>query len=195
MSEMISTFVATYGYLAVFVGTLFEGETILLAAGYAAQRGLLDWPIVFAVGVLGGTLGDQIAFLLGRWKGAYMISHFPALVQRAPRVHRLLERHHVALILVIRFLYGLRIVGPVIMGTSRVPFVRFALLNIVGAILWALVVSGAGYYFGMALEALITDINHFELLILAGILLAGFISALWLHRHAARYKNDPNKPE
>ncbi len=195
MSEMISGFVATYGYLAVFVGTLFEGETILLAAGYAAQRGLLDWPTVFMVGVLGGTLGDQIAFLLGRWKGAYLINHFPALAQRAPRVHRLLERHHIGLILVNRFLYGLRIVGPVIMGTTRVPFMRFALLNIVGAVVWALAVSGAGYYFGVALEALITDIHHFEQLILVGILLVGFILALWLHWRSARDKNDPNKSE
>ena len=38
---MISAFVATYGYVAVFAGTLLEGETILLSAGFAANRGLL----------------------------------------------------------------------------------------------------------------------------------------------------------
>ena len=66
---MINDFVANYGYLAVFIGTLLEGETILVAAGFAAYRGLLDLPSVVLVAIVGGTLGDQTAFQLGRWKG------------------------------------------------------------------------------------------------------------------------------
>lgn len=194
MTAAISALIASYGYLAVFVGTLFEGETILLAAGYAAQRGLLHWPVVIAIAILGGTLGDQIAFMVGRWKGAFLISRFPSLAHRVPQVHRLLERHHVVLILVIRFLYGLRVAGPIIMGTSQVPFFRFVVLNFVGAILWALVVSGAGYYFGMALQTWVADVEHVEVFVLLGILLAGFIAALWLHWRSVHYKADSNEP-
>ncbi len=194
MMAAISALIASYGYLAVFVGTLLEGETILLAAGYAAQRGLLQWPVVIAIAIVGGTLGDQIAFMVGRWKGDFLIARFPSLAHRVPQVHRLLERHHVILILVIRFLYGLRIAGPIIMGTSQVPFLRFAMLNFAGAILWALLVSGAGYYFGVALEAWVADVEHVELFILLGILLAGFIAALWLHWRSVHYKDDSNKP-
>jgi len=194
MTAAISALIASYGYLAVFVGTLFEGETVLLAAGYAAQRGLLHWPVVIAIAIVGGTLGDQIAFMVGRWKGTFLIARFPSLAHRVPQVHRLLERHHVVLILVIRFLYGLRIAGPIIMGTSQVPFLRFAVLNFVGAILWALLVSGAGYYFGVVLEAWVADVEHVELFILLGILLSGFIAALWLHWRSVRYKDDSNEP-
>jgi membrane protein DedA with SNARE-associated domain len=192
MTAMIAALVASYGYLAVFVGTLLEGETILLAAGYAAQRGLLHWPVVIAIAIAGGTLGDQIAFMVGRWKGLVLIARFPSLAHRVPQVHRLLERYHVVLILVIRFLYGLRIAGPIIMGTTKLPFFRFAVLNFLGAVLWALVVSGAGYYFGMALEAWVADVEHVELFVLLGILLAGFIAALWLYLRSVRYKDDSN---
>ncbi|MHB8354625.1 MAG: DedA family protein [Burkholderiales bacterium] len=192
MTAAITALIASYGYLAVFVGTLLEGETILLAAGYAAQRGLLHWPVVIAIAIVGGTLGDQIAFMVGRWKGTFLIARFPGLAHRVPQVHRLLERHHVVLILVIRFLYGLRIVGPIIMGTSQVPFFRFVVLNFVGAILWALIVSGAGYYFGVLLEVWVADVEHMELFILPGILLTGFIAALWLHWRSAHYKDDSN---
>jgi membrane protein DedA with SNARE-associated domain len=180
---MISAFIISYGYLAVFLGTLFEGETILLSAGFAAELGLLQWPLVVAVAFVGATLGDQIAFLLGRWKGASLIARFPALAQRAPGVHALLERHDVLLILSVRFLYGLRIAGPVIIGTSAVPMLRFALLNMIGALLWAVLVAGAGYYFGAALTAVMGDLKRVEAAILIGIPAAGLI--VWRRRRAA----------
>lgn len=177
---MISAFVASYGYLAVFVGTLLEGETILLAAGFAAHRGLLDWPLVVLVAAIGGTLGDQLAFILGRWKGNALIEHFPALAKHKPRVHALLERHAVAFILTVRFLYGLRIAGPLLLGSSRVPVLRFAVLNMLGAVLWATVVAGAGYLFGLAISALFADIKRIEEVVLGVILASG--SAIWLWR-------------
>jgi membrane protein DedA with SNARE-associated domain len=180
---VISAFAASYGYLAVLLGTLFEGETLLLAAGFAAHRGLLDWRLVIAVAFAGATLGDQLAFLLGRWKGTTLIARFPALARRAPKVHALLERHQVLFILANRFLYGLRIAGPIVMGTSGVPLVRFALLNMIGAALWAVLITGAGYYFGAVMESLFASFKHIEEAILVGILAVGFIAWLWRRRH------------
>lgn len=177
---MISAFVASYGYLAVFVGTLLKGETILIAAGFAAHRGLLDWPLVVLVAIVGGTLGDQLAFLLGRWKGAALIERFPALAQRKPRIHDLLERYDVIFILTVRFLYGLRIAGPLILGSSRVPLLRFAVLNVMGATLWAILVAGAGYTFGLAINSLIADTKRIEEFVLVVILALGV--GLWLWR-------------
>jgi membrane protein DedA with SNARE-associated domain len=175
--------IETYGYLFVFVGTLVEGETVLLAAGYAAHQGLLDWWTVVAVAACGGTLGDQAAFLVGRWKGAAIIKRSPALTRHAPRVHRLLERFNVLLILVVRFLYGLRIAGPVIMGSSRIPMLRFALLNLVAAAAWAMLVAGAGYTFGAATEAMFSHVKHVERIALLVVLGLGFL--FWL-RHVLR---------
>ena len=176
---MISAFVASYGYYAVFLGTLLEGETILVAAGFAAHRGLLDWPLVVVVAAAGATLGDQLAFLLGRWKGANLIERFPALAKHQPRIHALLERYDVAFIVGVRFLYGLRIAGPVILGTSRVPILRFALLNTVGAVLWALLVAGAGYSFGVALNAVLADLKRIEAVVLVAIVAAGGGVLIW----------------
>ena len=89
------------------------------------------------------------------------------------------------LILSVRFLYGMRIAGPVVIGTSGVPFLRFALLNMLGAAIWAVLVAGAGYYFGVALTAVVADIKRIEAVILVGIPVAGFIVWLWRRRRAA----------
>ena len=181
---MISQFVASYGYLAVFAGTLLEGESVLVAAGFAAHRGLLDWRLVVLVAMVGGTLGDQLAFLLGRWRGPALVARFPALARRKPRVDRLLARYDAAFILTVRFLYGLRIAGPLLLGAGPVPFLRFAVLNVAGAVIWALAVTGAGYGFGAAAGALIADLRRYEEALLAGILAVGFLLWLWHRRRA-----------
>lgn len=183
-NRMISALVASYGYFAVFIGTLLEGETILIAAGYAAHRGLLDWPLVVVVAMAGGTLGDQLAFLLGRWRGEALFARFPALAQRKEKVFRLLARYDVLFILSLRFIYGLRIAGPAILGSSRMSMGRFALFNVIGAALWAVIIAGVGWFFGAALEAILTDIKKIEEVLLLAILVAGVGIWLWHRRRA-----------
>lgn len=180
---MITTFIATYGYLAVFIGTLLEGETVLIAAGFAAHRGLLDWPLVVLVAMAGGTLGDQLMFLLGRWKGNALIERYPALARHKPRMHALLSRYNTIFILSVRFLYGLRIAGPLILGSFQVPVLRFAVLNILGATLWAALISGAGYTFGVAINSLIADMQKIEVVVFIAIPVLGVLIWLWRRFH------------
>lgn len=194
---MIEAFIRDYGYLAVFAGTFLEGETILLAAGYAAHRGLLDLPTVILVATLGGTLGDQTAFLLGRWKGDTLIARLPLLARQRGRVYGLLTRHATLLVLGVRFLYGLRIAGPVLMGASRIEPRRFALLNAIGATCWAIVVAASGYAVGLAAGALIADVDRLEWLLLLIIFASGGLAGLWrwiraFHRAPKPGPHDPS---
>ncbi|WP_394701313.1 DedA family protein [uncultured Propionivibrio sp.] len=170
---MITTFVASYGYLAIFCGTLFEGEIILIAAGFAAQRGLLAWPAVIAVAIAGAALGDQLAFVSGRRYGNRLIGRFPRLLQHQSRILGLLERYDVLCIVAFRFLYGLRIAGPFILGTSRVPLLRFSVVNLLSVSVWTLIVVSIGHLFGVAFEALLGDIKEIEEGVMVAIVLVG----------------------
>jgi len=143
---------------------------------------MLDIRYVIAIAFVASTLGDQIFFHLGRLYGVALLGRFPVLRARVPAVQRMLDKYHTALIPAVRFLYGLRIAGPVIIGISGVSSARFALLNMLGAIVWAVIIALAGYYFGALLELLLKDIKHIEEAILLGILLVGCI--LWLWRRA-----------
>ena len=111
--------VTDYGYLAVFVGTLLEGESILLLAAYAAHRGYLSLPAVVGVAFCGATLGDQIFFFSGRFFGHGLMQRLPLIRARAEKINALLLRYHAGLIVGIRFAYGLRIAGPVVIGMSE----------------------------------------------------------------------------
>jgi len=168
----LTEFVSTYGYAAVLVGTLLEGESILLLAGFAAHQGYLSIELVLLIAFFGGTVGDQVFFWIGRRWGEPLLERFPALKARTALVGTLLRRWDAALVFAIRFMYGLRIAGPVAMGALGVSRGRFAIFNALGAAVWALVIGGAGYLLGQSLEVLLGDIEEYEGLLLAIVVVA-----------------------
>lgn len=177
----ISNLVEQYGYIAVFIGTFLEGETVLLFAGFAAHRGLMKLPEVMLLAFIASTLGDQFFFFLGRLYGDRLFTKYPALRKQVPRVENLLATHHTPLILSIRFMYGLRVAGPIIMGAMNISPLRFCILNVIGAAIWAVLVAWAGYQFGNVLEVLLHDVKVVEEIVLVGILCAGFTWAIYRH--------------
>ena len=175
----ISALIAAYGYYALFIGTFLEGETVLVAAGFAAHRGMLQMPWVIAIAFVASTLGDQTAFFLGRQYGNALIERFPSLRSRVLKVRTLLSHYYAPLILMVRFLYGLRIAGPMVIGMSEVSVLKFAMLNMAGALLWSVSIASVGYYFGEILELLSVDLKYFEGAILICIITVGIGCWLW----------------
>ncbi len=171
--------IAEYGYVAVFAGTLLEGETFLILGGFAAHQGYLQLHWVIAIAMLGGFLGDQSYFLLGRWRATWVLSRFKRFAPLFERANALMDRHHEALIVAIRFLYGLRTVGPMAFGMSKVPALRFAFFNALGAAVWAVAIGGAGYLFGQVLELWLHDLKRAEETLLLAILCGGFVFWAW----------------
>lgn len=183
----LQDFISVYGYLAIATGTFLEGETILILGGFAAHRGYLELPWVIAAAFTGTLCGDQLYFFLGRLKGKGMVERRPGWKARSVKVYALLEKHQILLILGFRFLYGLRTVTPFIIGASNIPAARFIVLNILGALLWAITVGYLGFLFGHSLELMIDQLKHYELLVFAAIILtAGLLWAIRaVHSHKA----------
>ena len=169
----------TYGYLAVLIGTLLEGETVLLLAGFAAHRGHLDLYTVIAVAVIGGFLGDQVFFFIGRYRGQRFLDRFPKYAPATARAQELLGRYHLPIILGMRFLYGLRAALPFAIGTGPISVPRFQALNLIGAVIWATTVTSAGYLLGHAAEYALGDLKKYEEIAFAVIAIAGI--AYWLY--------------
>jgi membrane protein DedA with SNARE-associated domain len=178
-----------YGYPAVFLGALLEGETIVALAGLASHRGYLSFQGAIAVATMGGFLGDQLYFALGRWFGGRILHRYPRLTPTVARANELLERYQAWLIVGVRFMYGFRIAGPLAIGMSRIHWVRFAALNLLGALLWAVAVTSIGYVVGDALERLLGDLERIELWAFITLGAAGVV--VWLLRRRRRQKSLP----
>ncbi|MBP7735562.1 MAG: DedA family protein [Spirochaetes bacterium] len=181
--------IMNFGYPAIVAGTFFEGEVILVLAGFAAHRGYLNLPLVIVCAFAGTLLGDQLYFYLGRNRGKAMLARHPGWEERISRFSRLMDRYHTLIILGFRFLYGLRTVAPFAIGMSEIPAWKFAVLNTVSAAVWAATVGVLGYLFGHTMEILLDEIKRYEMAVMAGLLaLAVIIYAIKRYRNRIKSK-------
>ncbi len=185
--------VSDYGYLALFIGTFLEGETIMVLSGLAAKRGFLELPWVMLVGGVGSLLGDQFFFFLGRRHRNKPAVRFATMRDKMCRAGHLLDRHRVPVMLGFRFLYGLRAVLPYVIGMGPVRTPTFMFLNFVGAVIWAVAVAYGGYALGAGLEIFLGKLKKYEIWVFGGLAALGFAAWLvsnWRARRRRRLPED-----
>lgn len=139
-------------YLVTFIWTALEGETFVIFAGLAAQRGLLNVHLLFVAAALGSMFGDQVMFLLGRVYGRRIVHRFPKIVPKLQKIFNALEKYSRSFILSYRFMYGVRNISALAIGMSQVSWRHFTLWNTIASFLWSFVFCGAGYLFGDLME-------------------------------------------
>jgi membrane protein DedA with SNARE-associated domain len=181
--------ITDYGYLAILVITFIEGETIVILAGIAAHLGYLELQWVIASALAGSFSGDQLWYYIGRHWGPRIIKKRLSWQEGAQRVYKHLHKHQYWLILTFRFYYGLRNVTPFVVGSAHIPRLRFFTLNLVGAIVWAIIFAYAGFALGEAFKTFIDDYHKYALYVLGGLVCLGL--AIWLftlirHRKQAK---------
>lgn len=151
----IEAVVARYGLAALLLGAGLEGETAVITGGLLAHEGLLSLPGAAACAVAGSFAADQLFFAAGR---RFRDRPVVRRVMGRPAFARALaafERRPVGFILLFRFLYGLRTVSPVAIGTTRVPLRTFLPLNLAAAAVWGITFTGVGYLFGNGLAEML----------------------------------------
>ena len=189
----LQSIVEHYGYVAVFVGTFLEGETVLVLGGFLSKRGYLNLEWVIACAFIGTYAGDQLFYYIGRWRGGAILAKRPHWHLRSERVFALLKRHQILVILGFRFLYGLRTVTPFVIGMSGVHPLRYLVLNGLGAIIWAIAVGVLGYVLGQTVELFLQHVKRYEMLILGCIvLLAG---GYWIYRWVKEQRQIKSKTQ
>lgn len=143
-----------WGYYIVFFGSLVEGESIMIPASIAAYFGHLNIFKIMLVAFIGTLIADQGLYYLGRFYGKNILKKLPKLEKPAEKAFKLLHEWDYKFILSMRFIYGIRIVSPIVVGISGYPPSRFVPLNILAAFLWALISGTIGYCLGSVIEVI-----------------------------------------
>lgn len=184
----VEALITQFGYPALVVGLLLEGETVLVLAAFLAHRGYMSLPVVLLIGCVVPFASDQFFFWIGRTRGNQFLEKRPAWKPHVEKARSLLGRNADLLSLGVRFMYGLRTAMPLVMGMSRLNPRKFAFFNFIGALLWALIFGLAGKLIGNVMGEIFEDVKEHEVMIALGILLVGF--ALMYYRWSTNRVDD-----
>jgi membrane protein DedA with SNARE-associated domain len=185
-SVVVAPYIQSYGYWAVFLGGILEGETVLVLAGYSISRGYLDPVPVFLLAVAGAVFGDFAYFSLGQRFGPGLTRRFPSLRRVRSRAILVMRRWGRPTAFVTRFAYGLRVVLPMTLGASKMRPAVFLAFNTAGAACFALVYLTLGYLFGEMMEEMLGRVRPYERWILLGVVLTGAV--VWALRKWRLYQ-------
>ena len=160
----LAEFVAQYGvwvyallFLIVFVETglvvmpFLPGDSLLFVTGALAGAGLIDVKLVMALLLIAAISGDQVNYLIGSRVGQKVWSweHSRWFNRRAfEQAHDFYERHGPITIVIARFMPFIRTFAPFVAGVAAMDRLRFTTYNVVGAFIWVVGLTLAGYFFG-----------------------------------------------
>ena len=190
----MEAFIQEWGYIAVFLGSLVEGESVILTAGFLASQGYLSLLKIILVSFTGSLIADQVLYFVGRGFGMRILKRFPKLDEPSKRAFELLHRYDTAFILSFRFIYGIRTISPIVIGAAKVDFRRYAILNFVAAAVWAVLSCTAGYFFG---DLLMNHLNPMQrTLVLIGVAALIIFWFVWKFRGSIYqwFRKDPPPP-
>ena len=179
--SILQSFIHDYGYWMVFLGAMIEGESIILTASALAASQVLSIWWVMILTFSGTLLADQMIYLLGRRYGQsainYLCRKVPSWQVQIDRGLDFLKRNETKYILSFRFIYGIRIISPFLIGAQGIPFARFSTLNIISALIWTVGSCAAGYFLGAVLGDMVKHIEWFVFgIFVAGILISRLFS-------------------
>jgi membrane protein DedA with SNARE-associated domain len=186
-----------YGYLAVAGFVLVEdfgvpvpGETILILGAVYAGTGRLNILLVALIGFLAAALGDNIGFAIGHLGGRRLVERFGRYIlltpERLQKATDFFERHGGKIVVVARFIEGLRQANGIIAGITGMHWAKFLAFNALGAALWVAVWTSVGYFSGSHINTIYNTATHYSTYLAVAVavfILAYITRRLWKHRH------------
>jgi membrane protein DedA with SNARE-associated domain len=179
-------FLQHYGYIALSLGTFLEGETAILVASSLADSGLFRIPYVVFFGFFGSFVSDWLYYVIGRLNGKYFLERRPNLKERFRPVQKFFKTHRLQILFSYRFLYGFRIIIPLMLGMSDLKPIHYLGYSIVAGLLWASTVGTAGYFVGKLLELKPSSFEENILFIMLGFGFLGLIMGYSVKRFAEK---------
>lgn len=186
MSETFLSLIVEYSYLILFVWAIFEGEVALVASGVLSHMGEMNFLLALLAGMLGGMTGDIFWYSTGRFNKQYAIKILRSHRREVALARIQVYRYGAYIVFIQRFIYGARLVVPLLIGASRYNFKRFLIINFFSSALWSLLYLTIAYFLGDSILQVFHYLkDHFYLvLLLIGLLIT--LAILYLKRYSKK---------
>ncbi len=167
IDAFLGDFIRQYGawvYLVLFLIVFCEtglvvlpflpGDSLLFIGGAFGATGDMNVVVLIVLLLIAAIGGNTLNYVIGRWVGPKVFNtHIPVLerfLDRAAleKTHSFYDKHGGKTIVLARFIPVVRTFAPFVAGASSMSFARFQLFNVIGALVWVLLLVLLGYFFG-----------------------------------------------
>lgn len=201
MGLNLEELIRTIGYIGVFgivliesgllIGFFLPGDSLLFTAGFLASQGFFNITTLAIGCFIAAVLGDSGGYLIGYKYGRKLFNRDDSLLfhkDHLIKAEQFYKRHGGKAIILARFMPIVRAFAPVAAGIGSMNYLTFLVFDLVGAFLWAVCVTIAGYYLGTMIPADVAD--KYIIGITLGIILLSISPALY---HALKTKESRGK--
>ncbi len=185
MEDTFSNLV-TYGYIGLFLYSLGGGFVALVSAGVLSYMGKMDLATSMSVAFIANALGDVMLFYMARYQKKTMMEGIRKHRRKLALSHIMMKKYGSWIILIQKFVYGIKTLIPIAIGLTKYDFKKFAILNIFSAAVWTLVFGFGSYFSGNALVNFAKMVGDKPWI--APIILLVFGAGLWFYLEKATKK-------
>ena len=167
---LIGIFLVVFAESGLLVGFFLPGDSLLFTAGFLASQEYFGIVPLMILCFLGAIIGDSLGYSFGKRVGRKIFHKEDSLLFHKDHLRTaevFYERHGGKAIVLARFMPVVRTFAPIVAGVGRMHYRTFLFYNVAGGALWALGLTGLGYFLGNA----IPNVDQYLLPIVGGIIL------------------------
>jgi len=184
--EDIFTNLETYGYIGLFLYSLGGGFLALVGAGVLSFMGKMDLTLSISIAFFANAIGDIMLFYMARYQKSMMMDNLRLHRRKLALSHIMMKKYGSWIILIQKFIYGIKTLIPIAIGLTKYDFKKFAILNIFSAGVWAIVFGFGSFYAGNILIEFAKLVSNKPYI--APLLLVIFGGAIWFYLEKATKK-------
>ena len=162
---VIGLALTVFAETGLLAGFFLPGDTLLFAAGFFAAQGKLGLMVTLLALFLGAVLGNMMGYEIGRRNGHKLFKKKDSILFHKDNIEKaqaFFSRHGGKTIILARFVPVVRTLTSPLAGMGHMPYGKFMLYNVIGALLWIPSITLVGYWAGRVLGHYI-NIDHYIL--------------------------------
>jgi len=170
LASYIILFSIVFAESGLLIGFFLPGDSVLFTAGFLASKGFMSIYILTPLCFIAAILGDSVGYAFGHKVGRRLFHKEDSIFfhkDNLLKAEAFYEKYGGKTIIIARFLPVIRTFAPIVAGIGNMRYPAFLFYNIIGAVLWAIGLTLAGFFLG----SLIPDVDRYLLPIIGAIVL------------------------
>ncbi|MHB1162981.1 MAG: DedA family protein [Minisyncoccota bacterium] len=176
-ASYLGIFAIVFAESGLFFGFFLPGDSLLFTAGLLASQGFLNIALVLLVTAIAAISGDSVGYAFGYRVGPRIFTKEDSLFfhkKYVKKAETFFEKYGGKTLILARFMPGVRTFVPIMAGVGNMRYKTFLTYNIIGGVLWTLVVTLLGYFLGKV----IPNVDHYLLPIIGLIVILSILPSV-----------------